>query len=221
MFACSGGGPVLGGRSRGVGQSRAAATQNETPGGMSEDLGWTVLCREYRALRRLSFLMICWLCVYTISTKNSVKKAFPSATVIRFVTCLWCGIKTGLFLGSRSFEWNRILLLDLSLCWNKDFDEPSKSFCAAFVWSVCAINVCLFCLTADNTTIHGPPFFCFSACAVVKGAILLSENSIRTVTKIKLPHQSNKNALSPVSMNDMTVFPTNGDCISAGSSTQT
>lgn len=44
----SGGGPVLGGRPRGVGQSGPAADQDETPGGVSEDLGGAVFCCKYR-----------------------------------------------------------------------------------------------------------------------------------------------------------------------------
>lgn len=53
IFAFSGGGPVLGRRSGGVGQSGVAATENEAPGGMSEDLSGTVFCCEYYTLHRL------------------------------------------------------------------------------------------------------------------------------------------------------------------------
>lgn len=44
-----GGGPVLGRGPGGVGQSGAAAPQNEAPGGMPEDLSWAVFrCKYYR-----------------------------------------------------------------------------------------------------------------------------------------------------------------------------
>lgn len=43
---CPGGGPVLGGGSRGVGQPRAAATPNEAPGGMSQDVSGAMFCGE-------------------------------------------------------------------------------------------------------------------------------------------------------------------------------
>lgn len=43
---CAGGGPVLGRGPGGVGQSGAAAAQNEAPGGMSQDLRGTLFCRK-------------------------------------------------------------------------------------------------------------------------------------------------------------------------------
>lgn len=49
----SGGGPVLGCGPRGVGQSRAAAAQNEAPGGMSKDLSGTMFCCKYNTAHRL------------------------------------------------------------------------------------------------------------------------------------------------------------------------
>lgn len=45
---CTGGGPVLGGGSRGVGQPRAAAAPNEAPGGMSQDVSGAMFCGEYK-----------------------------------------------------------------------------------------------------------------------------------------------------------------------------
>lgn len=52
LFVFSGGGPVLGRRSRGVGQSRAAAAPDEAPGGMSQDLSGTVFrCKCYTQRR--------------------------------------------------------------------------------------------------------------------------------------------------------------------------
>lgn len=45
---CPGGGPVLGGGPRGVGQPRAAAPANEAAGGVSQDVSGAVLCGEYR-----------------------------------------------------------------------------------------------------------------------------------------------------------------------------
>lgn len=53
----SGGGPVLGHGPRGVGQSRAAATQDEAPGGMSQDLSGTMFCCKYYTPHRLQFEM--------------------------------------------------------------------------------------------------------------------------------------------------------------------
>lgn len=44
LFFPLGGGPVLGGRSRGVGQSRAAAAQNEALRGMPKDLSGALFC---------------------------------------------------------------------------------------------------------------------------------------------------------------------------------
>lgn len=57
VCGCLGCGPVLGGRSRGVGQSRTAETQDETPGGMFKDLSWTLFCGEYPNLNIIWFLM--------------------------------------------------------------------------------------------------------------------------------------------------------------------
>lgn len=48
-----GGGPVLGRGPRRVGQSGAAATQNEAPGGMSEDLSGAMFCCKYDTPHRL------------------------------------------------------------------------------------------------------------------------------------------------------------------------
>lgn len=50
MFVFSGGGPLLGYGSRGMGQSGAAETEDEAPGGLSEDLSGTLFCCESSAL---------------------------------------------------------------------------------------------------------------------------------------------------------------------------
>lgn len=165
LFACSGGGPVLGGRSRGVGQSRAAATQNETPGGMSEDLGRTVLCREYRALRRLSFLMICWLCVYTISAKLCEES-------VSFCDCYsisLLGIKTWHVFGlmclwvKSHFTFRPVFVLKQRL-W-RTFEILLCSFC---VQCVCKQCVCVFLLfdsgQYDNTRSAFFLFFSVYSC---------------------------------------------------------
>lgn len=45
---CAGGGPILGGGPRGVGQPGAAASANEAAGGVSQDVCGAVFCGEYK-----------------------------------------------------------------------------------------------------------------------------------------------------------------------------
>lgn len=66
-FVFPGGGPVLGRRPGGVGQPGSAATPNEAPGGVSEDVGGAVLRREYTAYATLqSAKLISCVCLGVI-----------------------------------------------------------------------------------------------------------------------------------------------------------
>lgn len=59
VFVFPGSGPVLGRGPRGVGQSGAAATQDEAAGGMSEDLSGTVFCCKRNTPHGLQLQMKC------------------------------------------------------------------------------------------------------------------------------------------------------------------